>query len=89
MARARQRTAWVFSTRPGVGSVTFGGAATYAKIVDFETLVAEANADSDSMAYVTTPTSKGALKKVGAALTGATTIGGIQNAVVGWQGPRR
>jgi hypothetical protein len=57
--------------------------------VDFETLVAEANADSDGMAYVTTPSSKGALKKVGAALTGATTIGGIQNAVWVGQRPRR
>lgn len=76
----------IFNT-PGVGSVLFGGAATYAKIIDFETAVGLANADSDTMAYVTTPSVKGALKKVGAALTGATTIGGIQNAI--WVGKGR
>lgn len=76
----------VFNT-PGVGSVIFGGAATYSKIVDFETVVSQANADADNMHYITTPSAKGALKKVAAALTGATTIGGPQNAL--WVGKGR
>lgn len=39
----------------GIGSVTFGGTITYAKIVSFETQLALANADIGAMAYITTP----------------------------------
>ena len=46
----------------GVGSVTFGAAPTWAKVVDFETQVADANADTNTMAYLTTPKVKGAWK---------------------------
>jgi HK97 family phage major capsid protein len=42
----------------GVGSVTFGAAATWAKILDFETQVANANADMGVLAYLTTPASR-------------------------------
>ena len=47
---------------PGVGSVTFGAAATFAKLVEFETTVSSANADGNSMAYVTTAASRGKWK---------------------------
>lgn len=46
----------------GVGSVTFGAAPTWAKVVDFETQVGDANADVDTMGYLTTPKVKGAWK---------------------------
>jgi len=42
----------------------FGGTATWAEIVSLETAIAAANADADGMAYVTTPTSKGRLKRL-------------------------
>lgn len=48
----------------GIGSVTFGAAATWAKVVDFETSVAEANADVGSMAYLTTPGVRGKWKTI-------------------------
>ena len=46
----------------GIGSVTFGGAATFAKIVDFETQVSNANALRLNPAYVTTPNTRAKLK---------------------------
>ena len=46
----------------GVGSVTFGGAPTWAKVVEFETDVATANADIGTMNYVTTAAVRGAWK---------------------------
>jgi hypothetical protein len=46
----------------GVGSVTFSAAATWAKLVIFETAVATANADIGSMNYVSTAATRGALK---------------------------
>jgi HK97 family phage prohead protease len=46
----------------GVGSVTFSGAATYAKMVSFETSLSTANADLGRLAYVTTPAVRGKLK---------------------------
>jgi HK97 family phage major capsid protein len=39
----------------GIGSETFGAAATWAKIVDFEKLVAVANADVGRIGWLTTP----------------------------------
>lgn len=46
----------------GIGSVHFGATATYAKLVAFVTALRLANADAGSMAYVTTPTVRGALE---------------------------
>lgn len=67
---------------PGIGSVLFGGTATYGKVVDFETALAVLNADQGMMAYATTPSVRGAWKKIAAALTGATAvINGSQNAI--------
>ena len=43
-------------------TVHFGAAATFAKMVEFETNVANNNADEGSLAYVTTPTVRGKLK---------------------------
>lgn len=48
----------------GVGSVTFGGAATWAKIIDFETQVANANADLGALAYLTTPACRAKWKAI-------------------------
>jgi len=39
----------------GIGSVNFGGAVTYQKVVNFKTQLALANASVSDMAYVTTP----------------------------------
>lgn len=67
---------------PGIGSVVFGGTATYGKVVDFETALAVLNADEGNMAYATSPSVRGAWKKIAAALTGATAvINGAQNAI--------
>jgi HK97 family phage major capsid protein len=46
----------------GIGSVHFGAAPTFAKLVAFETALALANADLGAMAYVTSPSVRGALK---------------------------
>lgn len=58
---------------PGVGSVVFAGAATYAKLVNFETQINAANSQGGSRAYVTTPTSKGTLKSAAKSLVGGGT----------------
>lgn len=58
----------------GIGSVTFGAAATFAKLVEFETKVSVANADVGSMAYLTSPAVRGVLKSAAKLLTGATTV---------------
>ncbi len=58
---------------PGVGSVVFGAAATYAKLVNFETQINAANSQGGSRAYVTTPTAKGTLKSAAKFLTGGGT----------------
>jgi HK97 family phage major capsid protein len=50
----------------GVGSVAIGangGAPTFAKIIDLETAVADANADEAGMAFLTTPVMRGKLKQ--------------------------
>ncbi|HSW65200.1 MAG TPA: phage major capsid protein [Dissulfurispiraceae bacterium] len=46
----------------GIGSVSFGGAPTWAKVVEFETKLADANADAGSIAYLTTPAVRGKWK---------------------------
>lgn len=45
-----------------VGSVTFGGAATFEKLIEFETSVATANALTGSLAYVISPATKSKFK---------------------------
>lgn len=46
----------------GIKTVTFGAAATWAKVVDFETQIEGANARGGSRAYLTTPAVKGKWK---------------------------
>jgi HK97 family phage major capsid protein len=46
----------------GVGSVTFGAAATWAKLLDFETQVAAANALQGNMAFVISPATRAKFK---------------------------
>jgi HK97 family phage major capsid protein len=48
----------------GVNAVAFGGAITYAKVVEMETDIAGANADVGSMGYLTTPEIRGRAKQV-------------------------
>lgn len=72
----------IFNT-PGIGSVTFGATPTYIKMVLFETLIRQQNV-MGRLAYASTSATKGSLKTVAEALTGATTIGGSQNAI--WKG---
>ncbi len=45
-------------------SVTFGAAATWAKILEFETNVATSNADAGSLGYLTTPAARGKWKAI-------------------------
>jgi len=58
----------------GIGTVTFGGAATWAKVLEFETTVATANADYGNLAYLTTPATRGKWKAV--PKTATTNTGG-------------
>ena len=53
-AGANSEPTGIFNTI-GIGSVTFGAAATYAKIINFKTQLALGNALAAGMAYVTTP----------------------------------
>lgn len=69
----------IFNT-PGIGAVTFGATPTYIKMVNFETQIRNLNV-RDILAYASTSATKGSLKTVAEALTGATTIGGAQNAI--------
>lgn len=47
----------------GVGSVAFGGVPTFAKFVDLESAVTDANVESMNMAYITTPGMVGKCKQ--------------------------
>lgn len=58
---------------PGVGSITFGGAATYANLVLFETTLNAANALLGNRRYITSPLAKGKLKSAAKFLTGGGT----------------
>lgn len=46
----------------GIGAVTFGAAPTWQKVIDFETAVANANADLGNLAYLVTPAVRGKWK---------------------------
>jgi len=48
----------------GIGAVTFGAAATFAKILEFESDVSTANADFGTMSWVTTPAVRAAWKAI-------------------------
>ena len=72
----------IFNT-PGIQSITFGATPTYIKMVAMETALRQLNVRGP-LAYVSTPATKGSLKTVAEALTGATTIGGSQTAI--WKG---
>lgn len=70
----------IFNT-PGIGTVTFGASATYAKIVSFQTAIRTQNV-MGKLAYASTSTVKGTLKTTAVALTGATVVAsGEQNAL--------
>ena len=60
----------------GIGTTTFAGAATWSSILQFENLIAQANADVPGarMAWLTTPGARNKLKGVAVALTGASTV---------------
>lgn len=61
---------------PGIGSVTFAAAATWADILNFENSLATANAEVPGarIAFVTTPSCRNKWKGAAVALTGATTV---------------
>jgi len=65
---------------PGIASVVFGATPTYIKLISMRTAIRKANV-LDEIAYVSTPATEGSLAGVAEALTGATTVGGAQNAV--------
>ncbi len=69
----------IFNT-PGVGAVVFGGTATYAEIVSFETTIRQQNV-YDDIVYISTSSSRGRLKVVPAALIGSTIVSGSTNAL--------
>ena len=59
---------------PGIGSIMFGGTATWAQIVAFETALSVANADLGNMAFVTSPTVRGRMKAVAQTGVGVTSV---------------
>jgi HK97 family phage major capsid protein len=65
---------------PGVGSVTFGATPTYIKLIAFRTAIRKLNV-MDPLTWLSTSAVQGALSGIAEALTGATTIGGSQNAI--------
>ncbi len=65
---------------PGVLSRIFGGTPTWKQIVGMETDILSQNVTGE-LAYASTPATRGSLKTVAVALTGATTIGGAANAI--------
>jgi len=65
---------------PGIGSVTFGATPTYIKLISFRTAIRALNVD-DPLYWISTPNVEGSLAGVAEALTGATTVGGAQNAI--------
>ena len=50
--------------QPGIGSVSFSATATWAKVVEFETRIASANADVQGMSFITTPSVRGKWKTI-------------------------
>ena len=58
----------------GIGSLVFGGTATWAEVVAFETALSLANADLGKMAYVTDPSVRGRWKAVAKTGVGVTSV---------------
>lgn len=65
---------------PGIAAVIFGATPTYIKLISMRTLIRTANV-TDDLTFLSTPTVEGVLSGVAEALTGATTVGGAQNAI--------
>lgn len=65
---------------PGIGSVTFSATPTYIKLIAFRTAIRALNV-TDPLNWLSTPNVEGTLSGVAEALTGATTVGGSQNAI--------
>jgi HK97 family phage major capsid protein len=61
---------------PGIGSVIFGGAASWGTILNFEANLANANAEvlGAKISFVTTPSCRNKWKQTAQALIGATTV---------------
>lgn len=68
----------------GVNTVTFGAAPTWAKVVSFETKVAEDNALLGALAYLTTPGVKGTWKTTTKVSNTASFLWGENNQVNGY-----
>jgi hypothetical protein len=58
----------------GIGALMFGGTATWAQVIAFETALSLANADLGNMAYVTTPGVRGRWKAVAKTGVGVTSV---------------
>jgi hypothetical protein len=58
----------------GIGSLNFGGTATWAEVVAFETALSLANADLGNMAFVTTPGVRGRWKVIAKTGVGVTSV---------------
>lgn len=65
---------------PGISSIIFGATPTYIKLIAMRTAIRKANV-YDNLAFASTPATEGSLSGVAEALTGATTVGGAQNAI--------
>jgi len=65
---------------PGIASVVFGATPTYIKLLSMRTSLRKANV-TDDLTLLSTPAVEGSLSGVAEALTGATTVGGAQNAI--------
>jgi HK97 family phage major capsid protein len=65
---------------PGIASIIFGATPTYIKLIAMRTALRKANV-YDPLTVVSTPGTEGSLSGVAEALTGATTVGGAQNAI--------
>lgn len=73
------------SATTGINTVTFGAAATWAKVLDFETQVAVDNADVDAMTWATTPAVRAKLKAAVAFSNTASPIWAPDNTVNGYR----
>jgi HK97 family phage major capsid protein len=62
---------------PGINSILFGGTATWAQVLAFETALGLANADRGRLGWVTSPTVKGRWKGIAVNLIGATTVAAV------------
>lgn len=75
----------IFNSSGLATSVTFGAAATWAKILEFETNLATGNADAGSMAFVTSPGSRAKWKAIARFSSTNTPIWQDDNTVNGYR----